>query len=65
MPYIIYVPNIPQPYVTNDSRIYIDTKQWGWKCESRPFADPYCKAIRHEAEVRFEGERRAAQLEHY
>ncbi|KAH7068808.1 hypothetical protein BKA63DRAFT_95823 [Paraphoma chrysanthemicola] len=65
MPYIIYVPSIPRPYITNDPSIYMDAKTWGWDCESRPFSDSYCKAFRHEEDSRFEGERRTAQLDLY
>ncbi|CAO2654643.1 Nn.00g113760.m01.CDS01 [Neocucurbitaria sp. VM-36] len=44
MPYIIYVPAMPRPYITNDPRIYVDCSQvFGWICESRPFSDSYCK----------------------
>jgi hypothetical protein len=43
----------------------MDAKAWGCDCESRPFADAYCTTTRRGEEIRFKGERRAAQLEHY
>jgi hypothetical protein len=47
MPYIIRVPGVPQPYVTNDPRIYLDClKAFNWECESRPFGDTYCQTLR-------------------
>jgi hypothetical protein len=66
MPYIIYVPGCPRPYITNDPRIYIDAKEcFKWPSESRPYSDKECKAIRKEEDERFEGERRTARLEQY
>lgn len=66
MPYIIYVPEIPRPYITNDPKIYLDcVKRFGWPCESRPFTDSYCKAIRAEEDRRHESDRRREQLERY
>ncbi|OAL45326.1 hypothetical protein IQ07DRAFT_604316 [Pyrenochaeta sp. DS3sAY3a] len=66
MPYIICVPSIPRPYITNDSRIYMDCmKAFGWRCESRPFSDSYCKDIRAEEDRRYESERRDQQLERH
>ena len=66
MPYIIYVPAIPRPYITNDPRIYIDcSKVFGWTCESRPFSDSYCKDARAKEDVHDEGDRRRDQLEQY
>jgi hypothetical protein len=66
MPYIIYMPGCPRPYITNDPRIYIDAKEcFKWPSESRPYADAECKMIRKEEGERFEGERRAARLEQY
>jgi hypothetical protein len=44
MPYIIRVPGAPQPYVTNDPRIYMDAlKLFDWEYESRPFDAPIAK----------------------
>lgn len=66
MPYIIYVPAIPRPYITNDPRIYVDcSKVFGWTCESRPFSDSYCKNVRINEDTRNEGDRRRQQLEQY
>ena len=66
MPYIIYVPAIPRPYITNDPRIYVDcNKVFGWTCESRPFSDSYCKNVRINEDMRNEGDRRRQQLEQY
>ncbi|KAF1919660.1 hypothetical protein BDU57DRAFT_148596 [Ampelomyces quisqualis] len=63
MPYLIYVPGGPRPYITNDPRIFMDAKSWNWPCESRPYADSFCKALRREEHLRFESARRTAQLE--
>lgn len=65
MPYIINVPAIPRPYVTNNPAVYMDCLSWGWHCESRPFSDSYCKAARKREEARFEADKRAEQLEKY
>jgi hypothetical protein len=66
MPYIIYVPGVPQPYITNDPRIYIDClKLFKWDCESRPFHDVVCKAFRAEEDERCLADRRREQLEAY
>lgn len=65
MPYIINVPEIPRPYITNNPSVYMDCLSWGWQCESRPFSDSYCKAARKREEARFEVDRRAEQLEKY
>jgi hypothetical protein len=65
MPYIINVPAVPRPFITNDPAIYMDCLSWGWRCESRPFSDSYCKATRKREDSRFESERRALQLEQY
>jgi hypothetical protein len=65
MPYIINVPAVPRPFITNDPAIYMDCLSWGWSCESRPFSDSYCKATRKREDSRFESERRALQLEQY
>ncbi|CBX93702.1 hypothetical protein IAQ61_003589 [Plenodomus lingam] len=67
MPYIIQVPGIPRPYITNDPRIYLDcARVFHWPCEARPFSDSYCKLLRDQEEKRHEGERRRDQLEsHY
>lgn len=63
MPYIIRVPGIPRPYITNDPRIYLDGLNiFRWDCEARPFSDSYCKMLRREEEARFEGEKRCEQL---
>jgi hypothetical protein len=63
MPYVIYVPACPRAYITNDPRIFMDAKSWGWPVESRPYSDSFCKAMRREEGARFESERRTAQLE--
>jgi hypothetical protein len=66
MPYIICVPGIPQPYTTNDPRIYMDClKAFNWECESRPFCDTYCQTLRDEEELRHLSDRRRDQLEAY
>lgn len=65
MPYIINVPAMPRPYITNNPAVYMDCLSWGWNCESRPFSDSYCKAARKREEARFEVDRRAEQLEKY
>jgi hypothetical protein len=65
MPYIINVPEIPRPYITNDPSLYFDCLSLGWQCESRPFSDSYCKAARKREEARYEVEKRAEQLEKY
>ncbi|KAF1846839.1 uncharacterized protein K460DRAFT_281774 [Cucurbitaria berberidis CBS 394.84] len=66
MPYIIYVPAIPRPYITNDPRIYMDcSKTFGWTCESRPYSDSYCEESRVDEDMRDEGDRRREQLERY
>lgn len=43
----------------------MDCLSWGWRCESRPFSDSYCKAARKREEARFEVEKRAQQLDKY
>lgn len=63
MPYLIYVPGCPRPYITNDPRIFMDAKSWNWPCESRPYADAFCNALRRQEHSRFESARRTAQLE--
>lgn len=65
MPYIINVPEMPRPYITNNPAIYMDCLSWGWQCESRPFSDSYCKAARKREEARFEADKRAEQLDKY
>ncbi|KAF2855562.1 hypothetical protein T440DRAFT_157544 [Plenodomus tracheiphilus IPT5] len=66
MPYIIQVPGIPRPYITNDPRIYMDcARVFNWPCEARPFSDSYCRLLRDQEEQRHEGERRRDQLESY
>jgi hypothetical protein len=66
MPYIIYVPGVPKPYITNDPRIYMDClKIFKWECESRPFSDTFCKALREKENDRFLSDRRRSQLEAY
>lgn len=65
MPYIINVPEMPRPYITNNPVVYMDCLSWGWHCESRPFSDSYCKAVRKREEARFEVDKRAEQLEKY
>ena len=66
MPYIIRVPSAPQPYDTNDPRIYMDCwKAFNWECESRPFCDTYCKALREEEDFRHLSAKRREQLETY
>jgi hypothetical protein len=62
---MIYVPGCPRPYITNDPRIFLDAKSWEWPCESRPYADAYCKAMLKQEHLRFESDRRAEQLEQY
>lgn len=56
---------MPRPYVSNNPEIYMDCLSWGWKCESRPFSDSYCKAVRKREEERYEADRRAEQLEKF
>lgn len=64
MPYIINVPGTPQPYITNDPRIYMDcTKMFGWSCQSRPFSDSYCQSLRQAEARRFQCDKRREQLE--
>jgi hypothetical protein len=66
MPYIIYVPGVLRPYITNDPRIYMDCLNvFAWQCESRPFCDAFCKAFRQEEDERFMSDRRRGQLEAY
>jgi hypothetical protein len=66
MLYIVRVPGVPRPYVSTDPRIYIDAlKLFNWECESRPFDDTYCKALREEEEFRHLGDKRRDQLEAY
>lgn len=65
MPYIINVPHIPRPYITNNPALYMDCLSWGWQCESRPFSDSYCKATRRREEARYEADKRAEQLDRY
>jgi len=66
MPYIIYVPGVLQPYITNDPRIYMDYfKIFEWVCESRPFCDAFCKAFRQDEDEQFLSDRRRGQLEAY
>jgi len=66
MPYIIQVPGIPRPYITNDPRIYMDcARLLNWPCEARPFSDSYCRLLRATEDARHEGERRREQLESY
>jgi hypothetical protein len=63
MPYIIYTPSNPHPFITNNPIIYMDARTWGWKVESRPFHDDDCKEMVKREEQRFEAERRAMVLE--
>lgn len=64
MPYIIKVPAIPRPYITNDPRIYMDcARVLGWECEARPFTDSYCKTIQDREYKRNESDRRRSQLD--
>lgn len=66
MPYIIQVPGIPRPYITNDPRIYMDCARiFNWPCEARPFSDSYCRRLRATEDSRHEAERRREQLESY
>jgi hypothetical protein len=41
----------------------MDAKSWNWPCESRPYADSFCNALRRQEHSRFESARRTAQLE--
>ncbi|KAB2101800.1 hypothetical protein AG0111_0g9953 [Alternaria gaisen] len=64
MPYITYVPGVPQPYITNDPRIYIDClKLLKWECELRPFHDAFCKELRADEDEQSLADRRRDQLE--
>ncbi|KAH7395200.1 hypothetical protein DE146DRAFT_616348 [Phaeosphaeria sp. MPI-PUGE-AT-0046c] len=63
MPYLIFVPGCPRPYITNDPRIYLDARSWDWPCESRPYSDSSCNALRRQEDARFESDRRTARLE--
>lgn len=64
MSYIIYVRGVPQPYITNDPRIYIDClKLLKWECESRPFHDAFCKELRANEDEQSLADRRRDQLE--
>ena len=63
MPYLIWVPHDPRPYITNDPRIFMDAKSWSWGAESRPYTDAFCASLKRQEEARYEGDRRAAQLE--
>ncbi|KAH6614063.1 hypothetical protein C7974DRAFT_417801 [Boeremia exigua] len=65
MPYIINVPEMPRPFITNNPSVYMDCLSWGWHCEARPFSDSYCKAARKREEARYEVDKRAEQLEKY
>jgi hypothetical protein len=66
MPYIIRVPGIIQPYITNNPTIYIDClKTFNWDCESRLYYDTFCTTVRKEEEMRYTVDRRRAQLETY
>jgi hypothetical protein len=65
MPYIIHVPGVPRPYITNDPSIFMDARSFEWPCQSRPYSDSFCKAARREEAARFESDRRTAQLEQY
>ncbi|KAL6710249.1 hypothetical protein ACN47E_009195 [Coniothyrium glycines] len=66
MPYIIRVPGVPRPYITNDPSIYLDGLNiFHWDCEARPFSDSYCRALRDEEEERFEGDKRCEQLQEH
>jgi hypothetical protein len=66
MPYIMYVPGVPKPYITNDPRIYMDClKVFKWEYKSRPLSDTFCKALREEENDRFLSDRRRSQLEAY
>lgn len=66
MPYLIQVPGIPRPYITNDPRIYMDcARLLHWPCEARPFSDSYCKLLRAAEDARHEAERRREQLQAY
>jgi hypothetical protein len=65
MPYLIWVPHDPRPFVTNDPRIFVDAKLWSWQAESRPYTDALCNTLRRQEDALFEYDRRAAQLERY
>jgi hypothetical protein len=66
MPYVIRVPDAPQLYATNDSRIYMDCwEAFNWECESRPFCDTYYKALRDEKDFRHLSAKRREELEAY
>ncbi|KAF2129429.1 hypothetical protein P153DRAFT_385638 [Dothidotthia symphoricarpi CBS 119687] len=65
MPYIIHVPQIPRPFISNNPNIFMDCHSWGWNVESRPYSDSFCRAARNQENARFEGDRRAEQLEGY
>jgi hypothetical protein len=65
MPYIIHVPGVPRPYITNDPRIFMDARSFDWHCESRPYSDSFCKIVRREEDARYESDRRTAHLEQY
>jgi hypothetical protein len=63
MPYLIWVPHNPRPYISNDPRIFMDAKSWSWRPESRPYTDAFCVALRRQENARYESERRAGRLE--
>ncbi|KAF1938220.1 hypothetical protein EJ02DRAFT_458051 [Clathrospora elynae] len=65
MPYIICVPGIFRPFLTNDPRIYIDCYElFKWDCEARPYSDALCKKLQEE-DSRHESDSRRHQLENY
>lgn len=65
MPYIVHVPQIPRPYITNNPSIFIDCQSWNWNVESRPYNDPFCQAVRKQENARYESDRRVEQLEQF
>jgi len=65
MPYLIWLPHDPRPYITNDPRIFMDAKIWSWQAEARPYTDALCIALRRQEDARFEYDRRATRLEQY
>jgi hypothetical protein len=63
MPYLVTTPTNPRSFLTNNPVIYMDARSWGWRVESLPYYDNYCKTVRDEEMEMGESFRRDVELE--